>query len=59
MAKLKRFWRGRQGGTAIEYSLVAAMMAIMAITAASAMSDSISNVYEEGIVAKVNGAVNP
>ena len=46
-ANLKRFLREDDGATAIEYGLIAALVSVAAITALSAMGDSLDGLFTE------------
>ena len=43
----KRFIRDDEGATAIEYGLIAALVSVAAITALSAMGDSLDGLFTE------------
>lgn len=49
------FIRREDGATAIEYSLIAAMVAVVAIAGFSAFSVAMSDMYTNGILNKFNG----
>lgn len=57
ISTIERFVRDEQGATAIEYALIASLMAIMGIAALSALGDNMSAMYNEVDVA-MDGAVN-
>ncbi len=44
---IKRMLREEEGVTAVEYGLIAALVAVAAIGALSTMSDSLSGLFEE------------
>lgn len=50
---LMRFLRDRKGGTAIEYSMIAALIALLLITAMSGIGVSV-----EGMFSAVNAGFN-
>lgn len=45
--KLARFLKGSKGTTAIEYALIASLIAVVAITAMKMIGGSISNKFNE------------
>ena len=45
MQKLNIFWRDEQGATAIEYGLIAALVAVAVIAGASALGVNISGLF--------------
>jgi pilus assembly protein Flp/PilA len=55
-ATLKRFFKDDSGATAIEYGLIAALVSVFAITALSAMGDSLAAVFDTSAEA-INGVL--
>ena len=53
MTMIKRFAKNEDGATAIEYGLIAALIAVAIIGAVSALGDSVSNNFS-----KVNSGIN-
>ena len=47
MALLKRFVNDTQGATAIEYALIASLIAVVIITAVQTVGTKVSNVFNE------------
>ncbi len=45
MQKLNTFWHDQQGATAIEYGLIAALVAVAVIAGASALGVNISGLF--------------
>ena len=43
---LKRFWHDEEGATAIEYSLIAALIAVVIIVGASALGTNINCLFQ-------------
>lgn len=41
-----KFWRDEEGATAIEYGLIAALIAIAAVVAMGTLGDGISEIFE-------------
>ncbi len=58
LTKLMRFLKDDSGATAIEYGLIAALVSVAAITALSAMGESLVTIFEE-VSSKLDGAVTP
>lgn len=55
-ANLKRFLREEEGATAIEYGLIAALVSVAAITALSAMGDSLDGLFTQ-VSTEIDGVV--
>ena len=53
---LKRFLSNEDGATAIEYGLIAALVSVAAITALSAMGDSLDSLFTT-VSTSVDGAL--
>jgi pilus assembly protein Flp/PilA len=47
MKMIKKLFKNEEGATAIEYGLIAALIAVAAITAMGALGDSLSNTFNE------------
>ena len=47
MSFIRNFRRDEEGATAIEYGLIAALIAVAAMTAMSSLGGSISNTFED------------
>ncbi len=45
MKRIKKFVEDESGATAIEYGLIAALVSVAAITALTAMGDSLSSMF--------------
>ncbi len=58
LTKLMVFLKDDSGATAIEYGLIAALVSVAAITALSAMGESLVTIFEE-VSSKLDGAVTP
>ncbi len=58
LAKLMVFLKDDSGATAIEYGLIAALVSVAAITALSAMGDSLVTIFEE-VSTELDSAVTP
>lgn len=56
MGNIREFMRSARGATSIEYGLIASMMTIVAIVAGAALSGAMHDMYQHGILDKVNGA---
>lgn len=56
ISSLKSFFLAEDGATAIEYGLIAALVSVAAITALSAMGDSLESLFGT-ISDSVNGAL--
>lgn len=41
-----KFWRDEEGATAIEYGLIAALIAVVALTAMTEIGDNLKDVFE-------------
>lgn len=54
-AQLQQFWNDEDGATAIEYGLIAGLVAIAIITALGLMSDSLNELFGR-IKAALDGA---
>lgn len=56
-----KFWRDEEGATAIEYGLIAALIAVVALTAMTEIGDNLKDVFENikemlsGALEKNNG----
>ena len=57
-AKMIGFIKDEDGATAIEYGLIAALVAVACITALSAMGDSLVAIFEE-VATELDGAIVP
>jgi pilus assembly protein Flp/PilA len=44
--KLKSFWKNESGATAIEYGLIAALIAVVIITGVKAVGTNLSGTFE-------------
>ena len=51
--KLKRFWNDESGATAIEYGLIAGLIAVVIITAVTTVGTKVSNQFS-AIASKLN-----
>ncbi|MEE4350690.1 MAG: Flp family type IVb pilin [Pacificimonas sp.] len=58
MSFIRNFRRDEEGATAIEYGLIAALIAVAAMAAMSALGDSISNTFTEASDAMNNATSN-
>ena len=47
MTFINKFFRNEEGATAIEYGLIAALIAVAAITAMGAVGDQLNNTFTE------------
>jgi pilus assembly protein Flp/PilA len=47
MKMIKKLFKNEEGATAIEYGLIAALIAVAAITAMSALGDNLSNTFNK------------
>ena len=47
MKMIKKLFKNEEGATAIEYGLIAALIAVAAITAMSALGDNLSNTFND------------
>ena len=47
MNLIRRFWEDESGATAIEYGLIAALVAVALIAALGAMKDSLNNTFNK------------
>ncbi len=56
--KLMVFLKDDSGATAIEYGLIAALVAVACITALGAMGDSLVTIFTE-VSSKLDGAITP
>jgi pilus assembly protein Flp/PilA len=52
---IKRFLMQEDGATAIEYGLIAALVAVAAITALTALGDSLTTIFQ-GVADELNTA---
>ncbi|MBZ6377091.1 Flp family type IVb pilin [Pacificimonas flava] len=57
MSFIRNFRRDEEGATAIEYGLIAALIAVAAMAAMSALGDSIGNTFTEA-ADEMNNAVS-
>ena len=57
-AKMIEFIKDEDGATAIEYGLIAALVAVACITALSAMGDSLVAIFEE-VSTQLDTAITP
>ena len=48
LAKLQKFWHDDTGATAIEYALIAAMVAVTAIATFALLGDSLIALWDNG-----------
>ena len=55
MSVIRNFLRGRAGATAIEYGLIAALIAVVIIGGVTAIGTSLSNTFEN-VKTELNGA---
>ena len=58
MMTLKMFFMSDEGATSIEYSMLAGVMAIVAIVAATSMGESNADIYQNQIAAKILNATD-
>ena len=58
LTKLMVFLKDDSGATAIEYGLIAALVSVAAITALSAMGDSLVSIFEN-VSSSLDGAITP
>lgn len=62
--QLVKFWKDEEGATAIEYALIAGLIAVVIIVALGALGDSISEMFNtiadevEGATAGMGGGGN-
>ena len=47
MKMIKKFFKNEEGATAIEYGLIAALIAVAAIAAMSSLGNNLSNTFNE------------
>ncbi|MBK8375789.1 Flp family type IVb pilin [Sphingorhabdus sp.] len=47
MKLIKKLFKNEEGATAIEYGLIAALIAVAAITAMSALGENLSNTFND------------
>ncbi len=47
MKMIKKLFKNEEGATAIEYGLIAALIAVAAITAMSSLGNNLSNTFNE------------
>jgi pilus assembly protein Flp/PilA len=47
MKMIKKLFKNEEGATAIEYGLIAALIAVAAITAMSTLGDNLSNTFND------------
>ncbi len=57
MSLMKRFLRERKGATAIEYGLIAGLVAVAIITALSLLGGSLDNLFSD-VATQVDGATS-
>jgi pilus assembly protein Flp/PilA len=58
MALIRRFWRSRDGATAIEYGLIASLLSIAIIGSAAALGVDLKELYSDvsdKVVAALDG----
>ncbi len=58
LTNLMLFLKDDSGATAIEYGLIAALVAVACITALGAMGDSLVSIFTE-VSSKLDGAITP
>jgi len=58
MSLIRRFGRDRRGATAIEYGLIAGLVAVAIITALSLLGGSLDNLFSD-VANQVDGAAGP
>ena len=56
MAFIRKLMKNEKGATAIEYGLIAALIAVAAITAMGALGDSLSNTFT-GVSSELDTAI--
>ncbi|WP_312567121.1 Flp family type IVb pilin [Comamonas sp.] len=56
---IKRFWNDEEGATAIEYGLIAGLIAVVIIVGATALGTSINEAFCEIANALKDGACTP
>jgi pilus assembly protein Flp/PilA len=56
MAFIRKLMKNEKGATAIEYGLIAALIAVAAITAMGALGDSLSNTFQ-GVSSELDAAI--
>lgn len=56
MAFIRKLMKNEKGATAIEYGLIAALIAVAAITAMGALGDSLSNTFT-GVSSELDAAI--
>jgi pilus assembly protein Flp/PilA len=54
MNTLRKLWRDEEGATAIEYGLIAALVAVVIITALTTLGTNLAGVFDA-----IAGAVSP
>ena len=57
MAFIRKLMKNDKGATAIEYGLIAALIAVAAITAMNSLGDSLSNTFS-GVAGELNSAID-
>lgn len=57
LRKIRKFLTGKEGATAIEYGLIAALVSVAAITALSAMGDNLTTMFNT-VSNSLSNAVN-
>lgn len=57
MAFIRKLMKNDKGATAIEYGLIAALIAVAAITAMNSLGGSLSNTFS-GVAGELNSAIN-
>ena len=58
LTSIKQFYTDESGATAIEYGLIAALVSVAAITALTAMGDSLVTIFGR-VSSELDGAVTP
>ncbi len=56
--KIRKFLTGKEGATAIEYGLIAALVSVAGIAALGAMGDSLESMFNT-VSNELNNAVSP
>lgn len=57
MAFIRKLMKNEKGATAIEYGLIAALIAVAAISAMNALGSSLSNTFR-GVSSELDSAIN-
>lgn len=58
LVQIKKFLRDEEGATAVEYGLIAALIAVAILSAVSGVGDQLESVFVN-ISAKLAGALKP